>query len=106
MKKIILFVLSFILIIAATCWCQPQNNNASNNTIKKPTFDYDINYTIPEYSNSQHSNIYDISNMVYITKTGKCYHIGYCSHAKQSTGYMSRSQATKKGYRPCYYCCY
>lgn len=118
MKNAIIFILSFIVVAMGLCLCQP-SENTNTNTIKKPEFNYNFNYTIPEYKeqNEQPTFNYDFpndyeedfnynfSNYVYITKTGKCYHIGYCSHAKKSVGSMSRSQAIKKGYRACYYCC-
>lgn len=103
MKNFIIVILSFIVIVMAACWCQPESNNISNNNVKKPDFNYNTNYTIPNYEDNNYD--YDFSKSVYITKTGDCYHIGNCSHAKKSAGYMSQSQARKNGYRPCFYCC-
>ena len=107
MKNWIIFVLSFILIVMLVCWFQPENKNTTN-SINKPDFDYDINYTVPNSQTKEYgpSFNYDYTNSVYITRTGDCYHIGNCSHAKKSAAYMSKNQARKKGYRPCSYCCY
>ena len=91
----------------AACWCQPETNKNSTDSISRPDFNYNINYTVPNYSNNNDQTYnYDYSNYVYITKTGESYHRDNCSHAKKSAGSMSRSQAIKKGYRACYYCCY
>ena len=107
MKNLIITILSFAVIIMAACCLQPETNNNPSNSISKPDVNYNINYTIPnKYENNNLNNNYDYSNFVYITKTGECFHIGNCSHAKKSAGYMSRSNAIKNGYRACYYCCY
>ena len=107
MKNLIITILSFIVIVMAACWCKPEDRNTAN-SINRPDFDYNINYTVPKYENQEYAQTfnYDYTNSVYITRTGDCYHIGNCSHAKKSAGSMSRSQAIKKGYRACYYCCY
>ena len=104
MKNFIIAILSFVVIVIAACQCQPKSNNNYSKNEEKQDFNYNINYNIPNYEDKDYN--YDFSKSVYITRTGDCYHIGNCSHAKKSAGYMSQSQARKKGYRPCSYCCY
>jgi hypothetical protein len=41
---------------------------------------------------------------VYITKTGKKYHIAGCHYLKQSKYPISLEEAKSKGYTPCYLC--
>ncbi len=44
------------------------------------------------------------STIVYITRTGECYHRGDCYHLRQSKISISLEDATRRGYRPCSHC--
>ena len=73
--------------------------------IPTPTFDYTQNQSNQNsYESLFNNNNYGYNSWVYITQYGECYHKPGCSHAKKSVGTMSRSTASKKGYRACYYC--
>lgn len=41
---------------------------------------------------------------VYITKTGECYHRGFCWHLKKSKIPVTLQEAVDDGYRPCKNC--
>ena len=41
---------------------------------------------------------------VYITKTGECYHRGFCWHLSKSKIAVTLQEATDDGYRPCKNC--
>ncbi len=42
--------------------------------------------------------------MVFITKTGECYHEGSCWHLRKSKLGINKEEAVEKGYRPCKNC--
>lgn len=42
--------------------------------------------------------------IVFITRTGECYHKGYCYHLRKSKIPIGISKAEEKNYRPCSYC--
>lgn len=42
--------------------------------------------------------------IVYITRTGECYHRGSCSYLRQSKIEVSLAEAVNRGYRPCSRC--
>lgn len=42
--------------------------------------------------------------VVYITKTGECYHTGTCRYLSKSKIQTTLSEAVKAGYRPCSVC--
>ena len=41
---------------------------------------------------------------VYITRTGECYHTGYCGYLSKSKIEITLSDAVSRGYRPCSRC--
>jgi len=41
---------------------------------------------------------------VYITRTGECYHQGWCSSLRKSKIPVTKKEAIKRGYRPCSRC--
>jgi len=45
-----------------------------------------------------------LSDTVYVTHTGKCYHQGFCSSLSRSKIPMSLAEAKDKGFRPCSRC--
>ena len=122
MKKFIIvsLIIAFIVGVASFCTPEPQSNA---NEIKRPelSFNYKdldipgLNYTqnqsdqyqysYPSLYDAQYNNYdYGYNSFTYITRYGSCYHKPGCTHAKKSAGTMSRSTASSKGYRPCYYC--
>lgn len=65
----------------------------------------------PQYSSQQTLPMGDceeyderLQRIVYITRTGKRYHIDYCSYAKNPYDYMTIYEAKNEGYTACYYC--
>ena len=116
MKKFIIasLIIAFIVGVISFCAPEPQSNA---NEVKRPEFSFNYkDYDIPEldyyrnqsnqnsYESLFNKNNYEYNSWVYITQYGECYHKPGCSHAKKSAGTMSRSTASKKGYRACYYC--
>ena len=85
---------------------QYEYTSSSNNTgIYLPETENSYTYNNPfKYDSSYTYDNYGTYSSVYITRTGECYHKPGCTHAKNSAGYMSQSQARSKGFRPCYYC--
>lgn len=44
------------------------------------------------------------STRVYVTKTGECYHRGFCWHLRKSKIEIDLDEAVEEGYRPCKNC--
>ena len=114
MKGIILAIFSFIFVIIIAC-CSPYSSDSTANANN-----YSKSYTIPEYTIPEYnlpkfqlpeqttqfaSNPTDnYSSTVYITRTGKCYHLPGCRYAKNTVGSMSKSDAKNSKYRACKHC--
>lgn len=45
------------------------------------------------------------NTVVYITRTGECYHTGSCRHLKKSKIEITLADAVARGYRACKVCC-
>lgn len=45
------------------------------------------------------------NTVVYITRTGECYHTGSCRHLKKSKIEITLADAIARGYRACKVCC-
>ena len=106
MKKIVIVILCTICIFSISYSCfKPQLYN-ENKKIKIP---YDKSYVQHNVTQTFHQNQTSNevkSEFVYITKTGQCYHKGYCSHAKKIEKTLLKIDAIELGFKACYYCCY
>ena len=106
MKSVIIFILSVCCVVALGSYCAPDK---TSNEIEPPKFDFSQNYSdfvFQQSSSESQMKIDENFEFVYITKTGKCYHKGYCSHAKKRERTLLKNSAIQLGYRACYYCCY
>lgn len=93
MKKKIITSLVILIVAIICCGCNV-NNKADNSNCNTPQISY----------NQDEEN--DITPIVYITKSGKCYHRFGCTHAKNVYTTLTVKQAIKRGYTACYYCCF
>jgi len=85
MKKLVSFLLLLVLITSVLAGCQQENDMRENLNI------------------GQGAN-QDISQTVYITRTGKKYHQSDCQYLRQSKIPVSLSEAIDRGYEPCSVC--
>ena len=95
MKKFVIGFSIFLFIIIYSVSSKNYYDNIDNEELK-PKQNYNYSQSVVD----------DYSETVYITRTGSCYHVGYCSHAKNPTSYMTKNEAKNRGYRACSYCCY
>ena len=97
MKRKVVVSMLILIIAIICCGCGPETRYKS--TGGYPSYEHESDI-------SDKKDEDDYSPEVYITKTGKRYHRFGCSHAKNLYVVLTVKQAVKKGYEPCYYCCF
>lgn len=86
--------------IASISYTEPEYNESEYSEPEYTEPEYsEPEYTEPEYTEPEYTDDY----VVYITKTGKCYHASYCGYLKSKIQ-TTVKQAKALGYRPCSRC--
>ena len=96
-KKLIVIILSIALIaVFVVIIGQGYGNNEENVFIKSQS----KSASVIECKNQENNT----EVTVYITKTGKKYHLGNCRYLKKSKIKISLKEACERGYTPCKVC--
>lgn len=101
MKKFVLFTLALLFVFSA---CSVENsvdrNDPDDVTVNGPG----TIYWLPRGPVEGPPNGPIDLITIYITDTGKKYHLGHCSHLAKSKIEIDRSKAIAQGYTPCSRC--
>lgn len=61
-------------------------------------------FSAPEVPSVRTDTVFAKEKVVYVTKTGKRYHLSNCHHLRSSKIKLSLSRAKQLGYLPCKHC--
>lgn len=63
-----------------------------------------ISFAFEDKTKTEYRTVYETQPLVYVTKTGDCYHSGDCHHLSRSAYPKGLYQAQNSGYRACNTC--
>ena len=95
------FILAILMILLILCGCQKSENTYHIKNQEDSCF-LETVHSMVEQSNQHFSDIANSS--VYITKTGKCYHLKNCEYLRSSSIEIQLNNAISKNYRRCSVC--